>query len=124
LRVLIEQEKVLHQYQNRQNRALVEQLIHPDFCEVGRSGTSYEFESIIEMMANESPSSVKVHSQNYECTELESSVQLLRYESALIDEHGLLSSFTKRCSIWVLVNSMWLLKYHQGTPCESFLVKD
>ena len=120
MEILIKQEITLHQFDVRQKKSEVEQLIHPSFHEVGRSGISYDFGSIVQMMETEEPSNVKVHSQNYECVELEPTVQLLGYESALVDENGQVSRFTKRCSIWALVGDLWQLKYHQGTPCEPF----
>ncbi|MGF1747168.1 DUF4440 domain-containing protein [Vibrio cionasavignyae] len=118
MEVIIEQEIALHEFEIRQDKAEIERLIHPDFREVGRSGNSYDFKSIVRMMEMEKPSNVQIHSQNYECVALEPTVQLLTYETALIDDSGQASSFTKRSSIWVLAEELWQLKYHQGTPCD------
>jgi hypothetical protein len=118
--IAIAQEIELHQYETRHNLADIERLIHPSFVEVGKSGTSYDFDSIIKTMQAEVPSNVRIYSQHYECTQLEPSVQLLRYESALVNESGEASDFAKRCSIWAFTGSGWQLKYHQGTPCEPF----
>ncbi|MCG9786834.1 DUF4440 domain-containing protein [Vibrio mediterranei] len=123
MEVIIEQEIALHQFEVRQDKVEIERLIHPDFREVGRSGNSYDFKSIVRMMETEKPSNVQVHSQNYECVALEPTVQLLTYESALIDDSGQARNFTKRSSIWVLVGEFWQLKYHQGTPCEVLKIK-
>ncbi|EAR55353.1 hypothetical protein SKA34_14625 [Photobacterium sp. SKA34] len=94
---LIEQEVELNQYEIRQSKTDIERLIHPSFVEVGKSGTSYDFDSIIDMMEGEELSSTRIHSQRYECIQLEPSVQLLRYESALVSEFGKVSDFAKRC---------------------------
>ncbi len=118
--ILIEQEIELHQYEIRQSKTDIERLIHPSFVEVGKSGTSYDFDSIIEMMEGEESSSTRIHSQRYECIQLEPSVQLLRYESALVSEFGEVSDFAKRRSIWAFTGTCWQLKYHQGTPCSPF----
>ena len=118
--ILIEQEIELHQYEIRQSLPDIERLIHPSFSEVGKSGSSYDFASIIEMMSSEEPSEVRVHSQNYECVQLEPSVQLLKYESALVAPSGETSDYAKRCSIWAFNGSRWQLKFHQGTPCPAF----
>ncbi|MCC4819175.1 DUF4440 domain-containing protein [Vibrio lentus] len=118
--ILVEQEVELHQYEIRQSRSFIERLIHPSFSEVGKSGISYDFASIIKMMSSEEPSDVRIHSQNYECIQLEPSVQLLKYESALVAASGEISDFSKRCSIWVFTGTCWQLKYHQGTPCPAF----
>ena len=119
MKILIEQEIALHQYATRQNKAEVARLLHPDFKEVGESGTSYDYCSIIAMMAAELPSDGYVHSQDYQCIELAPSVQLLLYQSAWVDEFGNKSHFTKRSSIWVLVGHQWQLQYHQGTHCDD-----
>jgi len=118
--ILIEQEIALHQYETRQCKSEISRLIHCDFKEVGESGLSYDYLSIIEMMENENPSNGFIHSQDYECIPLESSVQLLLYQSVSVDETGNLSHFAKRSSIWVLNGTHWQLKYHQGTACEPF----
>lgn len=117
--IIVEQEIELHQYDVRQSRADVERLIHPSFSEVGKSGLSFDFTSIVDMMSSEEPSSFKIHSQKYECVQLEPSVQLLKYESASIAPSGEISDYAKRCSIWVFTGSCWQLKYHQGTPCPA-----
>ncbi len=118
--ILVEQEIELHQYATRQSLPDIERLIHPSFSEVGKSGISYDFASIIDMMSLEEPSEVRVHSQNYECVQLEPSVQLLKYESALLAPSGEISDYAKRCSIWAFTGTCWQLKYHQGTPCPAF----
>ena len=120
MQLLIEQELELHRHQTRQDRAALERLIHPSFCEVGRSGTRYDFASIIDAIGSEAPSTLRLHSQNYECVQLASSVQLLRYESALMTACGEVSGHARRCSIWTSTGSSWQLIYHQGTPCAPF----
>ncbi|EGR3254584.1 DUF4440 domain-containing protein [Vibrio parahaemolyticus] len=118
--ILVEQEIELHQYETRQSRTDIERLIHPNFSEVGKSGLCFDFASIVDMMSSEEPSGVRVHSQKYECVQLEPSVQLLKYESALITPSGEITDYAKRCSIWVFTGTCWQLKYHQGTPCPAF----
>ena len=118
--ILIEQEIELHQYETRQSLSDIERLIHPSFSEVGILGDSYDFASIIELMKSEEPSEVRIHSQNYECVQLEPSVQLLKYESVIVTSSGETSDYAKRCSIWAFNGSRWQLKFHQGTPCPMF----
>ncbi|PML76025.1 DUF4440 domain-containing protein [Enterovibrio norvegicus] len=121
--ILVEQETELHRYEVRQSRADVERLIHPSFAEVGKSGLSFDFASIVNVMSAEEPSGCRVHSQNYECVQLEPSVQLLKYESAIVAPSGEISDYAKRCSIWAFTGTCWQLKYHQGTPCPAFELK-
>ncbi|MEX0335760.1 DUF4440 domain-containing protein [Vibrio tubiashii] len=121
--ILIEQEKALHQFLVRKDKAERERLIHATFREVGKSGTSFDFETISEMMEGEEPSQVIIHSQDYECIQLEPSVQLLLYKSALISADGEISSYAKRSSIWAFTGCNWQLKYHQGTLCPAFEIE-
>ena len=122
--LLIEQEIALHKFETRTNKAEIERLLHPEFREVGKSGNSYDFQSIIELMDNEEPLGNYIHSQDYECVELEHSVMLLLYKSATIDNLGTVSHFAKRSSIWILNETQWKMKYHQGTACEPFQIID
>jgi hypothetical protein len=118
--ILVEQEIALHQYEVRQNKSEIIRLLHPSFREVGESGSSYDYNSIVEMMEAEKPSKGYIHSQDYEKIHIEHSVQLLLYKSVSVDECGVVSHFAKRSSIWVLTGLQWQMKYHQGTSCEPF----
>lgn len=118
--LLIEQEESLHNYETRHNKREIIRLVHPEFREVGQSGTSFSFKTIIEMMASEKQPSGHVHAQDYECIQLEYSVFLMLYKTAWVSKDGSASYFAKRSSIWVLNNGAWQMKYHQGTPCDEF----
>ncbi|NOH73111.1 nuclear transport factor 2 family protein [Vibrio pectenicida] len=118
--VLIEQEIALHQYETRQNLDEVARLLHPSFNEVGRSGRSFNYASIVEIMQSEKPSLGYIHSQGYDCIQLAPSVQLLLYKSAWVSDTGEINTFSKRSSIWVFTGQGWQMKYHQGTPCSEF----
>ncbi|KJF94692.1 hypothetical protein UB33_02365 [Photobacterium angustum] len=118
--ILIEQEIALHHYEVRQNLSEINRLLHHSFIEVGKSGCTYDFSSIVDIMQSESPSNSKVHSQDFECVELATATKLLLYKSAVIDEYGEVNHFAKRSSIWVFTGTCWQLKYHQGTPCSPF----
>ena len=120
MEVLIEQEIALHQYEIRQNLNEVQRLLHSSFKEVGRSGRSFDYAAIIEMLQSEEPADGYIHSQEFECVALEPSVQLLLYKSAWVSKTGAISAYTKRSSIWVFTDQSWQMKYHQGTPCEAF----
>ncbi len=118
--ILVEQEIELHQYEIRQSLPDIERLIHPSFSEIGKSGISFNFASIVKMMSSEEPSGVQIHSQNYECVQLEPSVQLLKYESAVVSPSGEVSDYARRSSIWAFNGTCWQLKFHQGTLCPTF----
>ncbi|MCG7497489.1 DUF4440 domain-containing protein [Vibrio sp. Of7-15] len=87
-------------------------MIPPQFLEVGKSGSSNDLISIVEMMKNEEPSNTRVHSQDYECIRLEPPVQMLKSESAIIDEVGQVSCYVKRCTTCVFTGVSWQLRYH------------
>ncbi|MCG6201649.1 DUF4440 domain-containing protein [Psychromonas antarctica] len=118
--IIIEQEMALHQVWFRTNKSVVERLLHPEFREVEESGRSYNFHEIVSFMESEKHSEDRVHSQDYELINLESSSILLLYKSALLKPTGEYSSFAKRSSIWVKSDGRWQMKYHQGTNCEAF----
>ncbi|WP_299020116.1 nuclear transport factor 2 family protein [uncultured Photobacterium sp.] len=123
MNILIEQEIALHQHDIRSNKVKAERFLHPDFREVGISGMCFDYNSIMAMMGEEEPSSLRIHSQDFECVELEPTVILLLYKSAFIDDSGDYNHFAKRSSIWVLNGQQWQMKYHQGTVCEPFEIK-
>lgn len=124
MNILIEQERALHQFDVRQNRTEIKRLIHPSFREIGQSGKEYDVVAILNMMQSEVSTNSRIHSQHYDCVELVPSVQLLTYQSAVVYEKGHVSDYAKRCSIWTLINDLWQLQYHQGTPCQPFELED
>lgn len=117
---LIRKETELHQFDVRTNENKVAKLLHHEFLEVGKSGRTFSYQSILESMSLEKPSGSVVHSQDYECIKLEESVFLVLYKSAVIEESGIIGSFAKRSSIWVKEKHEWKLRYHQGTSCDEF----
>ncbi|MGB0943468.1 MAG: DUF4440 domain-containing protein [Marinomonas sp.] len=118
--VLIEQERALHSYHTRQNPDIVARMLHPSFKEVGRSGNRFDYGETLVSLKGETNLAGLIHSQDYECIELEPYTQLLLYKSAWVDESGAISAFTQRSSILVFTGQNWQVQYHQGTPCESF----
>ena len=122
MELLIEYEKALHQYEIRQNKKMIFKLLHPDFREIGMSGSSYNFTKINEMLATEKPSLGIIHSQDYECINVGSKVKQILYKSVFIEQNGKCTDFAIRSSIWIMVNNDWKMKFHQGTPCTEFKV--
>lgn len=124
MNIIIQHEIELHQYAVRQSKSKVASLLHPEFSEVGKSGMSYDYKSIIERMENEKPSNGYTHSQDYETIQLGASARLLLYKSAFVDESGKVTGYCKRSSIWLFNGVKWQMKYHQGTPCSPFELID
>ena len=118
--IIIEQEIALHEIWFKNNILVVKRLLHPEFREVEESGRSFNFNQIASLTDNEKRSQDRVHSQDYECINLDTNTILLLYKSALLKPSGEYCSFAKRSSVWVKLDSKWQMKYHQGTHCEVF----
>jgi hypothetical protein len=108
----------LHHPGVRSTATRLEQLLHKDFHEVGRSGRAYDRETIVRFLA-EQKAPPSVVSDDFSISELASNVMLLTYRSAHQRPDGTLENHTLRSSVWVLVGESWQLRYHQGTPAAS-----
>jgi hypothetical protein len=118
LHVLQALERELHHPGVRCSRSRLEQLLHPDFCEVGRSGRWYDRTTIIRFLA-EQPRPPAVESDGFAASLLSPGVALLTYRSAHRGDDGMLASHTLRSSVWLRVGDSWQVRYHQGTPAAQ-----
>jgi hypothetical protein len=59
-------EVALHQYDVRADIDKLTELLHPKYIEIGFSGRTYDFRSIIDSLLSESSSGFEVWSQDYE----------------------------------------------------------
>ncbi|MFN5047713.1 DUF4440 domain-containing protein [Roseateles sp.] len=110
----------LHGLATRQDRARLEQLLHPAFREHGRSGRRYNREEILTRLTAESVE-VCVQAQDFELQMLADGVCLLTYRSAHRQADGSLRQHSNRCSIWSYEPvAGWQMRFHQGTPSEPF----
>jgi hypothetical protein len=108
----------LHHPGVRCSRARLEQLLHPQFHEVGRSGRMYSRDTVIEfLLSQHSPPTVR--SEHFLCAELAPGVALLTYRSAHLQADGQLVNHTLRSSVWTGSGETWQLRYHQGTPAAQ-----
>jgi hypothetical protein len=96
----------------------LEQLLHKDFHEVGRSGREYDRVTVVRFLSEQKASS-QVISENFTLQRLEPGISLLTYRSAHLKPDGTLENYTLRSSIWVQVGAQWQLIYHQGTPAAQ-----
>lgn len=113
-------EKALHQYDVRSNKKRVDELIHHDFLEIGRGGSTYNKAEIMQCLLTEQRPDYEVCSQEYEFTQLAEDVIQVVYQSANINSDGCLSFFAWRTSIWEKVGDKWQVRFHQGTPTAAF----
>jgi RimJ/RimL family protein N-acetyltransferase len=104
----------LHHPGVRCSRERLEQLLHPEFHEVGRSGRAYDRSTVVGFLT-----SLKTHpavvSDSFALSELAAGVALLTYRSAQVEAPGLVHH-TLRSSVWMKAPAGWQLRYHQGTP--------
>ena len=108
----------LHHPGVRCSRERLEQLLHPEFHEVGRSGRSYNRETIVNFLAAQELQPV-IASEAFSVSVLGHGVALLTYRSAHIEQGARLVNHTLRSSIWLKANTGWQLRYHQGTAAAE-----
>ena len=108
----------LHHPGVRSSRERLEQLLHPEFHEVGRSGRGYTGDTVIAHLLTEE-SRPAISSDAFAVVELAPGVALLTYRSAHIESGGGLTNHTLRSSIWVKTVAGWQLRYHQGTAAST-----
>jgi hypothetical protein len=109
----------LHLPEVRADKAQLEELLHADFFEIGRSGTSYYRSDIIEQLLNQKKHG-GIWAQDFALCMPAYSVALLVYKSAHIDAQGELSMHAQRSSMWQYDELGWQLRFHQGTPTGAF----
>jgi hypothetical protein len=108
----------LHHPAVRCSRERLEQLLHPDFYEVGRSGRTYDRATVIAHLVAQESQPV-MESGAFALSELAPGIAMLTYRSAFADpEHGL-SYHALRASVWVNTAGVWQMRYHQGTPAAE-----
>ncbi len=108
----------LHHPGVRCSRARLEQLLHPDFHEVGRSGRPYDRDTVIRFLAAQDTQPV-VASDDFAVSLLGPGVALLGYRSAHVAPGAGLVHHTLRASLWLQTGAGWQLRYHQGTAAAS-----
>lgn len=108
----------LHQSDTRKDRARVEELLHPDFKEIGRSGRTYSRAEILEHLADETTGPC-ILSQDFDLQELAPGLCLLSYRSAHETPQGHTTRATLRTSIRREEASGWQMVFHQGTPADA-----
>jgi ribonuclease HI len=92
----------------RGERAAVEQLLHPDFRELGASGRIWDTQAMIELLGEEPGERAEV--QDLAAERLARDVVLVTYRARTPER----SSY--RASVWVRHGDSWRVRFHQGTP--------
>ncbi len=99
-------------------REQLNQLLHPEFHEVGRSGKAYDRERTIGLLLNPAET-LAIASGGFKVALLASDMALLTYGTALRQTDGSLAHHTLRSSLWIRHRGIWQLRYHQGTPSQT-----
>ena len=100
------------------SRERLERLLHADFHEVGRSGTRYTRQTVIDFLADR-PSPPRVLAYDHRIERFSDGVALLHFASHRIAADGTRHSAALRMSVWRHTALGWQLSYHQGTPAAS-----
>ena len=90
----------------------LDEVLHPEFSEVGRSGRTYSREEIITPSGD--PIEVELPLERYRMQLIDEDVALVRYVSRQTLDGG--PRPAERTSVWVNTNQGWQLRFHQGTP--------
>ena len=118
LQTLQHLEAELHHPGVRCSTERLEQLLHPDFHEVGRSGRPYDRETVIRYLATRTVIP-EVEADNYSVEPLADDCALLTYRSAQRAADGSTHDRALRSSVWRRTAVGWQLCYHQGTPAAA-----
>lgn len=108
----------LHHPGVRCSRERLNQLLHAEFHEVGRSGCVYHRETIIDYLCTRDAQPT-VASDAFAIVELAADVALLTYRSAQIVVGEGLANHALRSSVWTKSAAGWRLRYHQGTAAAQ-----
>jgi hypothetical protein len=115
LRIL---ETELHRLETRRNTPRLEQLLHPDFVELARSGMRYSRAEVLAEFCCTNATLEPVRSEQFELVNIGAGAALLTYISAHENSAGELYRRTLRSSLWVETGVGWQLRFHQGTPAD------
>jgi hypothetical protein len=119
LQLMCSLETRLHAPAVRADKAQLEKLLHADFFEIGRSGTSYQRAGIIEQLLTQKTHAT-IWAQDFALSMPGYSVALLVYKSAHINAQGELTMHAQRSSMWQYDELGWQMRFHQGTPTAAF----
>lgn len=112
---LITLETELHRLETRRNRKRLEQLLHPDFVEVARSGRRHSRREVLDEFSETGATLERVRAEQFELAYVGPRAVLLTYVSAHETATGELHRQTLRSSLWLETEAGWQMRFHQGT---------
>ena len=115
LRELSALEPIFHRVEYGTSRKDFENMMAPEFCEIGASGRRYSREYILETLQKrvENPAPDEWETTDFHCTEIASNHFLLSYtlfQGARV---------TRRSTLWRRTAEGWKIVFHQGTVVEQ-----
>jgi len=119
LQTLKQLEVELHQSATRRNASRMQELLHDEFEEFGRSGRRYTRREVLNEFVSADAVLPAVHAEDFEFKRLAECVVLLTYMSAHLDSSGAAHRYTLRSSLWVRSAGGWQMRFHQGTPMSG-----
>ena len=118
LNTLRKLEQTLHQSDIRHSADALDQLLHDEFMEIGRSGAIYTKPDIIASLTT-ATTPTTIWSGHYQLYQISQQTAQLIYQTARVDKDGRKSRWTWRSSMWVKHQETWQLRFHQGTAVDS-----
>jgi len=109
----------LHQGTTRANRSRMDELLHADFIEFGRSGTVWTRQATLDEFGAGGDGAPRIHADRFALHALGDALALLTYRSAHVNADGSRHRHTLRSSLWQRSARGWQLRFHQGTPTED-----
>jgi hypothetical protein len=115
---LSSREPIFHRPELGMTRADFENMIVPDFWEVGASGQCYSRTEVLDVLDKRHaiPDIDVWEMSNLQCRRLAEEVYLLTYTLLQNNER-----LTRRATIWQRTSEGWKIVYHQGTMVAAGL---
>ncbi|HWQ36545.1 MAG TPA: DUF4440 domain-containing protein [Blastocatellia bacterium] len=115
LKELMQREPIFHRPEFGTTRRDFENMMVPEFREVGASGRRYSREYVLDVLEQRyaSPGEDQWETRDFHCLEIARDNYLLTY--TLIQGERI----TRRATIWRRTASGWKIVYHQGTIVED-----
>lgn len=101
-------ENALWREEARFDRTCMDEVLHPEFVEFGRSGHTHTRAQVL----GADPVPIAVELREFAAHAVAEGVVLVTYRT--VDPDGQLLG--KRSSLWVRHQGSWRLRFHQGTP--------
>lgn len=113
--VLKRLEEELWREETRFDGERMSDIIAPDFLEFGRSGRIYRREDSLAVPRQ--PIDAVLPLPDFDARLLHPDIAQVTYNSAVTYD-GVVQH-ARRSSIWSRTSSGWVLRFHQGTPCDA-----